>query len=553
MPLYLGLDASTQSLTAMLLEVPAASRAAGSALEVEGAVTKRIVFEHAIDFDADLPHHGTHHGVLPHDDPAVAHAPPLLWAEALDRMMEALVGSGIDLSELVAIAGSGQQHGSVWLHARATAALAALAPSKPLVDQLRSVPTGDEEVPFDSIFSRRTSPIWMDSSTAEECGEITAAIGGAAELAHLTGSRAFERFTGPQIRKLFKHRRSAYAATEKIHLVSSFMASLLAGQHAALEPGDAAGMNLMDLGTLDWSPIALQATAPGLKEKLPPIAPSSSIVGELAPYWQQRFGLPPARVVVWSGDNPCSLVGTGLFREGQLAVSLGTSDTIFGPMREPRVDESGTGHVFGAPTGEFMGLTCFLNGSLARERVRDDYGLDWNGFSEALRTTPPGNDGALMFPWFAPEITPSVDAPAARRVGLDADDGPRNVRAVVEAQMMALANHSRWMGVDIDVIHATGGGAANREILQIMADVFDAEVRRFASGNAACLGAALRALHADRIADGRAVSWQEVVDGIAVPEPGAIRPDPAAVPVYAHLRRRYAKLEPLAIVGCRRQ
>jgi len=301
-------------------------------------------------------------------------------------------------------------------------------------------------------------------------------------------------------------------------------------------------------------PIALQATAPELRDKLPVIVPSSNIVGGLAPYWQQRFGLPPTRIVAWSGDNPCSLVGTGLFREGQLAVSLGTSDTIFGPMRDPRVDESGTGHVFGAPTGEFMGLTCFLNGSLARERVRDDYDLDWDGFSDALRSTPPGNDGALMFPWFAPEITPPVDAPAARRVELDVDDGPRNVRAVVEAQMMALANHSRWMGVDVDVIHATGGGAANREILQVMADVFDAEVRRFASGNSACLGAALRALHADRLADGRAAAWQEVVAGVAEPvAEGAVRPYPEAVSVYARLRRRYAKLEPLAIVGCRRQ
>ena len=191
---------------------------------------------------------------------------------------------------------------------------------------------------------------------------------------------------------------------------------------------------------------------------------------------------------------------------------------------------------------------------MARERVRDDYDLDWDGFSDALRSTPPGNDGALMFPWFAPEITPPVDAPAARRVELDVDDGPRNVRAVVEAQMMALANHSRWMGVDVDVIHATGGGAANREILQVMADVFDAEVRRFASGNSACLGAALRALHADRLADGRAAAWQEVVAGVAEPvAEGAVRPDPEAVSVYARLRRRYAKLEPLAIVGCRRQ
>src|SRR5262249_1383156 len=149
---------------------------------------------------------------------------------------------------------------------------------------------------------------------------------------------------------------AAYAATDRIHLVSSFMASLLAGGHAPLDPGDGSGMNLMDLETCAWWPAAVDATAPDLARKLPALIPSSAIVGRLSAFWQQRYGLPSARVIAWSGDNPCSLIGTGLVVEGRVAISLGTSDTIFGVMRTPRVDPSGTGHVFGSPTGEYMGL-----------------------------------------------------------------------------------------------------------------------------------------------------------------------------------------------------
>ena len=69
-------------------------------------------------------------------------------------------------------------------------------------------------------------------------------------------------------------------------------------------------------------------------------------------------------------------------------------------MGEPRVSPDGTGHVFSAPTGDFMGMTVFQNGSLARERVRDAYGLDWAAFEAALRATPAGNGGAMMLPWF---------------------------------------------------------------------------------------------------------------------------------------------------------
>lgn len=546
MALYLGLDSSTQSLTALVLEVEHDGHGRS-----DEPPRKSLVFEHSISFDENLPLYGTRHGVLPSEDPSVAVSSPLMWAEALDQMFEAIAASSLDLSQLAAIAGSAQQHGSVYLGPRATEVIARLVPSCPLVEQLGVTTSGNKEASKKSVLSRQVSPIWMDSSTTEECREITGAIGDADQLAQLTGSRAFERFTGPQIRKFYKHDPEGWEATDRVHMVSSFMASLLAGAHAPLDPGDASGMNLMDLRTRDWSLEMLEATAPKLAAKLPPIVPSSTIVGTLAPYWQHRFGFPPAKVVAWSGDNPCSLVGTGLIREGQIAVSLGTSDTLFGLMREPRVDRTGTGHVFGSPTGDYMGLTCFLNGSLAREKVRNEHSLDWKGFSEMLRATPPGNNGSIMFPWFEAEITPDVRTPGVRRVDLAAGDKARNVRAVVEAQMMALANHSRWMGVEVDVIHATGGAAVNTDILQVLADVFEAKVRRFKVTNSACLGAALRAYHAEATANGSGLSWEKVVDGIAVPiAESPIMPKQSSVKTYTRLRRRYAKLEPLAISGC---
>ena len=69
-----------------------------------------------------------------------------------------------------------------------------------------------------------------------------------------------------------------------------------------------------------------------------------------------------------------------------------------------------------------MGTTVFKNGSLARERVRDLFGLDWAAFSAALASRPPGNHGAIMLPWFEPEITPHVGQPGVRRVDLDPAD-----------------------------------------------------------------------------------------------------------------------------------
>ena len=51
MPLYLGLDSSTQSLTAIVIEVSDSRR--------------EVVFESSMNFDEALPRYGTRHGVLP--------------------------------------------------------------------------------------------------------------------------------------------------------------------------------------------------------------------------------------------------------------------------------------------------------------------------------------------------------------------------------------------------------------------------------------------------------------------------------------------------------
>ena len=523
MTVYLGLDASTQSLTATLIEVAGDRR--------------HVIAEWSASYDEAFPEYGTRHGVIRGADPAVVVAPPLLWVDALDRAIAHLAAAWPrEMAQLSAISGSAQQHGSVYLNARGLAQLTSFDPHLPLASQLADG------------FSRPLSPIWMDSSTTLACRQIEGAVGGARILAQHTGAHAFERFTGPQIRAFAEREPQAYAATRRIHLVSSFHASLLSGADAPIDHGDGSGMNLMDLVARTWWPDALAATAPDLARRLPHLAPSWTVVGALAPYWRHRYALPAARVVAWSGDNPCSLIGSGLVGEGRLAISLGTSDTVCGFMREPRIHQAGIGYVSAAPTGEFMGTTVFKNGSLARERVRDQYGLDWPGVSAALASTPPGNGGALMLPWFDPEITPHVAVPGVHRLGLDASDGPANVRAVIEGQMMAMANHTRWMTADTSVIVATGGAAANPEILQVMADVFGAAVVRSRSGNSAALGAALRAWHADALASGAPMGWDEAVSQFTEPDPASRwQPSAAAATIYAPLRERYAAAEARAL------
>jgi xylulokinase len=515
--LFLGLDSSTQSLSAVVIDYD----------------TRKVVYNDSLNFDEALPHYQTRNGVLPNRDPLIKHSPPLMWAEALDLVFAGMKKKGVALNKILAISGSGQQHGSVYLNAKGAEAIGNLDPKLSLVKNL----TG--------VFARPTAPIWMDSSTGTECGEIRRAIGGIKASAQLTGSDVFERFTGPQIRKFHKTDKARYEKTASIALVSSFMSSLIAGKISPIDHCDGAGMNLMDIREKTWSPKALAATALGLQKKLPPLAAPWTVIGPVSSYFVKKYGLnPEASAVVWSGDNPCSVIGLGLIDEHTAAISLGTSDTYFGSMHRFRADTRGEGHVFCSPTGDYMTLICYKNGSLARERIRDEHRLDWDGFNRAIAGTSPGNGGGILLPWFEPEIVPRVTKPRVERLKLDAREIAANCRAVVEAQMMSMKLHSEWMKASPKRIRVTGGASDNVAILQIMADVMGCPVYRVQVAKSAALGAALRATHGWLTKSGQKADWKKVIAGFTQPvSQKEIKPNAKARRIYEKLVGQYSKFE----------
>ncbi len=462
--MFLGLDSSTQSISALIID-PASGT---------------VVAESSVNFGNDLPQYAAPSGFIPGGENGEVHSDPLMWLDALDLLFSKLSAT-TDLSLVSIIAGSGQQHGSVYLNAGFGEAVGNLDPSQSLAAQL--APT----------LSRFTSPIWMDTSTGAECAEITAALGGAAEVCARSGSIAIERFTGPQIRKFSKSDTEGYVATREIHLVSSFIASVLAGKSLPIDYGDGAGMNLMNLADLAWDEKLLEATAPGLSSRLLPPASCLLPQGTVSAYFSSKYGISSScKVCPFTGDNPASLVGMGATTPGQAVISLGTSDTFFAAMPDAKTDPNGYGHVFGNPAGGFMSLICFRNGSLAREALRDELGVDWAAFEkEALAASSDSAGKNLTLPFYGPEITPRSDfAKPVTSFSEEATPSLR-IRSLLEGQFLNMRLNSAWMGVATDRIRLTGGAAKNDGIAQIVADVFQAPVERFEVANSAALGAAL--------------------------------------------------------------
>ncbi|MCX7712511.1 MAG: FGGY-family carbohydrate kinase [Chthoniobacterales bacterium] len=515
--LCLGLDISTQSLTGLVID----------AQEAE------IVALESVNYGRELPEYGAPNGFIRDFEEGVVGtvgARPEMWLDALEVCL-ARLGRKVNLRNVRAISGSGQQHGSVYLSKSYGRQLRWLDPGKSLRIQLKS------------CFTREVSPIWMDTSTSEECREIGEVMGGAGEVCRRSGSVPIERFTGPQIRRFFKRWRAAYERTEHIGLVSSFMAGVLAGRIAPVDRGDGAGMNLMDIGRWEWDLQLLEATAPELLRRLPRIDKRNGVIGRIAEYFVQRFGFrPDTRVVTFTGDNPASLVGMGATEPGKVVISLGTSDTFFAAMERPHTDPDGFGHVFGNPGGEWMTLQCFVNGSLARERVRDRCGWGWMEFNDAiLKETKPGNGGNVMLPFFQPEISPKLNLSEPVLDGsaefMGWKDKAGLVRACVEGQFVNMRMRVKWMNLSAREILLTGGASRSDGIAQVVADVFQAKVRRLSVSDSAALGAAMLAA-----SGGLGKPLAELQAKLSKPEGGAVEPNAAAAGVYEEIE---AKLQGL--------
>ncbi len=513
MPHVLGLDSSTQSCSALIIDTD----------------TQSIVAEASVNFGDNFPTYAAPNGFMPIGANGEVHSPPQMWLDALELLLEGLKGQ-CDLSQVAAISGAGQQHGSVYLNDQWLNCIDTLDTAESLSEQIAP------------CLSRSTSPIWMDTSTGAECREIAAAVGGDDAVCAKSGSIAIERFTGPQIRRFFKNDPEGYAQTAHIHLVSSFLCSVLCGADAPIDTGDGAGMNLLNIQAWDWDADLLDATAPELRKRLPEVAQGATTAGTASDYFVQKYGFAAGTpITVFTGDNPSSLVGMGASQPGKLVVSLGTSDTFFAAMPGVVADPQGCGHVFGNPAGGSMSLQCFVNGSLAREEVKDKFDYDWDQFTAALAKTPVGNNDQVMVPFFRPEISPRVDLDDPVLKGSDAfekwEQADAAIRACVEGQFINMKLRTDWMQLKPEVIYLTGGASKNDAIAQVVADVFQAKVQRLAVSGSVALGAALRAA-----SHSLGLDLHELESQFCKPEAGSTLEPKASAEAYAASAETIAKL-----------
>ena len=498
-PLSLGLDASTQSLSAVLLDVE----------------TGHVVWNRSLAYrdDPRLLGYGFEHDtlIIPPREPGEAEQPPRLFLAALDAILCDLKEAGIDTAAIASINTSGQQHGHVFLGEQAQDAFSGLRQAGNCRQSLT--------VQLGNSFSYGGAPIWKTANTAAEAEHIRARVGGKAAIVERTGSDIPLRFSATAHRKIAQRYPAAYAATRHILQISSLIPAVLAGDCAIpLDFGNACGTALMNYRARAWDETVIAATAddlPGgaqaLAEKLPALTHPLTTVGRIARYFQEKYGFhPDCRIIAGSGDNPQSKV----LASGDL-LSLGTSFVYMMSSPDGGFDASGAANAMYDGLGRPFNFGCRTNGALTWDRLRKLHGLgpkDYAACDAALATTPPcsrlrfWHPDAESFPLIAanPDVVRLDDGPA---------DFANDYPGVVDSALGLVYRYGSKISqpsANRDPISVCGGPSTSPEIMRRIAAIWNRPAIQAGQAGAA-LGAAVAGAVA-LVDENDASSREEVAD-----------------------------------------
>jgi xylulokinase len=399
------------------------------------------------------------------------------WQAAIAGVRQVIGSSGVSPSSIRAVGLSGQMHGSVFLDR-------------------------DNRVVRPAI-------LWCDQRTADACAWITRTVG-KKRLIELVSNPALTGFTAPKIIWVRTHEPRTYERISKVLLPKDYVRFRLTGEFAT-DVSDASGTLLLDVRRRRWSTDMLRLLAIP-REWMPSCHESTAVTGAVTKIAAEVTGIPEGTPVVGGGgDQAAQAVGSGIVRRGLVSVTIGTSGVVFAHSDRPRTDPLGRLHTFcHAVPGKWhlMGVMLSAGGALrwlrdlccdeekrqAQQASVDPYELMTARASEI----PAGAEGVSFLPYLSGERTPHAD-PHARGafIGLSLRHTRAHlIRAVMEGVGFGLRDSleiMRDLGIPMESIRLSGGGARSAVWRRMLCDMFNAPVCAMTVAEGASHGAALLA------------------------------------------------------------
>jgi xylulokinase len=378
----------------------------------------------------------------PRTHPPRSEQDPDAWWQALADA----VGQ-CDVRQVDAVAVAGQQHGLV------------------------AVDPADDVV--------RPAKLWNDTESADDAERLVRQLGGPDPWADACGSVPVASFTITKLSWLHRCEPGAWERLDGVLLPHDYLNLRLTGRRFT-DRGDASGTGYWSPseGAYRWDLLALVDPSRDWRTAVPPVLAPGEDAGPITEQAAEHLGLrrPWPVVAPGTGDNMAAALGIGL-EAGEVAVSIGTSGTIYTVSEEPVSDPSGAVAGFADASGRFLPLVCTLNATGVTDAFARWLGVDPAGLDEMALRAPPGARGLVLVPYLAGERTPN--RPDARGslsgLGLDSsrDDLARSAFEGVVCGLLDGLDALRSVGAADSTrrLRLVGGGACSPAYRHVLADL----------------------------------------------------------------------------------
>jgi len=389
------------------------------------------------------------------------------------------------------------------------------------------VPLGTDGTPLYPVIA------WYDSRTRIYADRWREEFGND-RLFQITALRNQHIFTANKLMWLQEHEEDTMKQMERWHCVPDYISFCLTGQ-SVMDVSLAARTMLFDLSKGDWSEELLKFV--GVKRTvLPRVVPSGSFIGPVSGQAAAATGLPEGMPVFAGGhDHICGALAVGIFRQGCLLDSSGTSEELLvsSPQLERVWHLGGMGYNVGPHVvpGQF-----YLAGGMPASGASVDWFRRQFGQRHAGQ---PGANGLLFVPHLRGSSSPERRGTAAGaflRIR-DFHTGDDFAQAVYDGVCMEarLLAESLLDSERLERMVSIGGGTKNPVWMQTKANVMNKPVEVPEVREAAAFGAALLAA----VGAGRYASCQEAFSKTyRIGE--IVRPHSEAVEIY---QERYQEFQ----------
>lgn len=369
----------------------------------------------------------------PPTTPPVSEQDPASWWQAFEAAY-----SQAGSPEVAAIAVAGQQHG-----------LVALDDSREVI---------------------RPAKLWNDTTAAPDAERLVEALGAEA-WARACGSVPVAAFTIAKLAWLRRREPASFERLAHVLLPHDWITLQLTGA-LVTDRGDASGTGYWSPSEEAWRTDLLDLVDPDVDwgDRLPRVLGPTEAAGE----WREAIVAPG------TGDNMSAALGLGL-RTGDVAISIGTSGTVYTPSPDPTADTSGAVAGFADAAGAYLRLVCTLNATKVTDAVARLLGVDHDGFDELALAAEPGAGGLTLVPYLDGGRTPNRPDATGVLSGVRSDVSREQLaRAAVEGVACGLLDGLDALaatGVATDGrIFCLGGGARSQAYRRILADLLGRSV-----------------------------------------------------------------------------